>query len=78
MKDGERLNETQIAALAKKFRMAAGKSQLDAARELQVSKPAISQAENQPDKSFFKLRKRMIENYSPFKVVGPAYWLERK
>ena len=78
MKNGERLDEEQIATLAKKFRQAAGKSQLDAAHELRVSKPAISQAENQPEKSFFKLRKRMIEKYSPFKVIGPGYWLERK
>ncbi len=49
-----------------------------AARELGVSKPAVVQAENNPEKSFFKLRKRIIEKYSPYKLVGPVYWLEEK
>ena len=78
MHDGETLTEAKLAALAKYYRQASGKSQLDAARELRVSKPAIAMAENNPEKSLSKLRKRLIERYSPFKVVGPAYWLEKK
>jgi len=35
-------------------------------------------AEDFPEKSFFKLRKRIVEKYSIYKVVGPAYWLEKK
>ena len=78
MNEAKILTEARLAALAKQYRLAAGKTQLDAAREFRVSKPAIAMAENNPEKSLFKLRKRLIEKYSSFKVVGPAYWLEKK
>ena len=78
MNNREVLNEIELAALARQFREHAGKTQGEVARELRVSRPAIVQAENEPKKSFFKLRKRIIEKYSTFKVVGPAYWLEKK
>lgn len=78
MNDRKILDDRKLAALARKFREAAGKTQGDAARELKVSRPAIVQAENDPEKSFFSLRKRIIEKYSPFKLVGPAYWLEER
>jgi len=35
-------------------------------------------AEDFLEKSFFKLRKRIIEKYSRYKVVGPAFWLKKK
>ena len=78
MNERDILDERRLAALARQFREAAGKTQGEAASELRVSRPAIVQAENDPEKSFFKLRKRIIEKYSSFKVVGPAYWLEKK
>jgi len=78
MKDREIFDEEKLAALAKRVREAAGKTKADAARELGVSRPAVAQAENNPEKSFFSLRKRLIEKYSVFKVVGPVYWLEKK
>lgn len=78
MNDGELFDESKLAAMAKQFRIGAGKTQLEAARELRVSKPAISMAENEPQRSLFKLRKRMIERYSPFKVIGPNYRLDKK
>ena len=78
MNDREILTDADLAALAKRCRKKAGKSQLDAARELRVSKPSIAMAENSPRRSLFKLRKRIIEKYSTFKVVGPACWLEEK
>ena len=68
----------QLCAIAKRYRIAAGKSRAQAARELGVARPAIVYAEEAPEKSLFKLRKRIIEKYSPHKVVGPAFWLERK
>ena len=49
-----------------------------AALELKVSKAAVVMAENSPQRSLSKLRKRIIECYSEFKVVGPAFWLESK
>lgn len=72
------LEERELAALARTFREETGKTQGEAARELGVSRPSIVQAENNPKQSLFKLRKRMIEKNSAFKVVGPAYWLEKK
>jgi DNA-binding XRE family transcriptional regulator len=68
----------ELAALAKRYRTAAGKTRAQAARELRVARISVIQAEDDPEKSFFKLRKRIIEKYSPHKVVGPVYWMERK
>ncbi len=70
--------EKDLAALAKQFRMDSGKNRADAARELGVARPSLIQAEESPDKGLGKLRIRIIEKYSPFKVAGPAYWLVRK
>ena len=72
------LAESDLAATAKKYRQAAGKTRAQAARDLGVAPPAIVYAEDYPEKSFFKLRKRMIETNSPYKVVGPMFWLETK
>ena len=69
--------ETELAALAKKYRVAAGKNRAEAARELGVARPSLIHAEDFPEKSFTKLRSRIIEKYSPFKVRGPLFWLER-
>ncbi len=70
--------ESELASFAKKFRLATGKSRAQAARELGVARPTVFQAEENPELSLFKLRKRIIERYSPFKVIGPVYLLERK
>jgi len=77
MNERDILDERKLAALARQFRQAAGKTQGEAARELRVSRPAIVQAENNPEKSFFKLRKRIIEQYSDQLVEGPVYVLRR-
>jgi DNA-binding XRE family transcriptional regulator len=70
--------EKELAALAKKFRAAAGRNQSQAARELGVARPSLIHAEDYPEKTFVKLRRRMIEKYSPYRVKGPLYLLERK
>jgi predicted transcriptional regulator len=70
--------ESDLAALAKKMRQAAGQRKIDAAHELGVAPPAIHNAEERPDLSLHKLRIRMIETYSNYRVVGPVYYLERK
>lgn len=69
-------SESELAALAKSYREAAGKTQAEAAKELGVSRPTVAIAEGDPGASLTKLRVRMIEAYSPHKVVGPRYWLE--
>lgn len=72
------LTENDLAALAKRFRKKAGKTRAEAGRELGVSHVSIHRAEENPEVSLLKLRLRMIEAYSPFKVVGPVFYLERK
>ena len=69
------VTEAELATWAKKFRKAAGKTRAAAARELGVSRPSIFEAEECPESSLFKLRKRIIEKYSTVKVKGPEYRL---
>lgn len=64
--------------MAKQYRMAAGKSRAETARELHVSQPAVLYAEEYPEKSFQKLRRRIIEAYSDYVVEGPVYLLKQK
>jgi len=76
MKEKKLLTEADLAALAKKYRESAGKTRAEAAREMGVKHPSIFHAEESPAKSFFKLRKRIIEAYSPYSVRGPVFLLE--
>lgn len=70
------VTEAELASLAKQFREAAGKTRTQAARELNVSHVSVHQAEEMPEKGLTQLRKRMIELYSPHKIVGPVFILE--
>jgi DNA-binding XRE family transcriptional regulator len=72
------LAETALAKLARKFRQQAKKTRAQAARELCVSQTTIFNAEETPSQSLFKIRKRLIEKYSAFKVVGPVFLLRSK
>ena len=45
---------------------------------MKVSQTSIFHAEESPEQALFKLRKRMIAAYSPFKVIGPMFYLEKK
>ena len=78
MRSKDILAERELAALAKKYRQAAGRSRSEAARDMNVKHPSIFHAEESPGKSYVKLRVRLIETYSPFKVTGPVYLLEKK
>jgi DNA-binding XRE family transcriptional regulator len=78
MRDDNFVSEQGLAGLAKKFRTAAGKNRAEAARELGVARPSLIHAEDFPEKSFFKLRCRIIEKYSSYKVVGPLFLLQAK
>jgi DNA-binding XRE family transcriptional regulator len=71
-------SENDLAALAKRFRQQSGVSKAEAARQLGVTRGTIQQAEEYPAVSLTKLRRRMIEAYSPLAVVGPVYLLKRK
>jgi hypothetical protein len=72
------LAEKELAALAKGFRKKAEKSRAQAAREMRVSQTSIFNAEESPAQSLLKLRVRMIETYSPFRVVGPVFHVRKK
>ena len=78
MAKGNLFDEPELARLAKDAREAARKRKVDVARELKVAAPAVFNAEEKPDMSLTKLRIRMIETYSNYKVVGPVYYLEKK
>ena len=72
------LLEIDLARLSKRFRKQAGKSRAQAARDMEVSQTSIFHAEESPEQALVKLRKRMIAAYSPFKVIGPVFYLEKK
>ena len=72
------LSETDLAALAKRFRLKAKKKRAQAAREMQVSQTSIFNAEESREQSLLKLRIRMIEAYSSYRVTGPVFFLEKK
>jgi hypothetical protein len=72
------LTEEELAGFAKQCREKAGKKRAQAARDMGVSQTSIFNAEESPEQGLQKLRMRMIEAYSPFKVAGPVFYLERK
>jgi DNA-binding XRE family transcriptional regulator len=72
------LTEKDLAALAKQFRKQAGETRAQAGRKMGVSHVSIHRAEENPEESLFKLRARMVEAYSPFKVCGPVFHLKKK
>ena len=72
------VTEAELAALAREFRLKAGKTKIEAAAELGVGRPSVQLAEENPEQSLAKLRIRLIKRYSPYKVVGPVYLLKPK
>ena len=72
------MNENDMAVMAKMFRRRAGVTRAQAARDMKVSQTSIFNAEETPEQGLIKLRTRMIEAYSKFKVRGPVYLLEDK
>ena len=72
------LNENDLALMAKRFRRQAHTTRAQAARDMNVTQTSIFNAEEKPAQSLVKLRMRIIEAYSQFKVTGPVYLLEEK
>jgi DNA-binding XRE family transcriptional regulator len=72
------VRENDLARLAKRFRKQAGKTRAQAARDMGVAQTSIFQAEEMPEQALIKLRLRMIETYSQFKVIGPVFHLESR
>lgn len=71
------VSESDLAPLAKKARIEAGKSRPQVAKELKITRPSLFHAEESPSKSLTKLRCRIIEIYSSTKVTGPFYRIEQ-
>ena len=63
--------------MAKRFREQAKKTRAQAARDMGVKQTSIFNAEETPKSSFFKLRSRMIEAYSPYEVVSRIVLLRK-
>ena len=72
------VRESELAALAKRYRVKSGKKKAAVARELGVKASTVQLAEAYPRQSLSAFRIRMIEKYSPYKVVGPVYLLQKK
>jgi hypothetical protein len=72
------MNENDLAVIAKISRRKSGRTRAQAARDMGVAQTSIFNAEESPGQSLVKLRIRMIEAYSKFKVRGPVYLLEEK
>lgn len=72
------LSAEELAAYAREVRVRAGITQAEAARALGVSRAALCNAENKPEKSFAALRKRIIEGFSDQMVSGPHYRIMKK
>lgn len=71
-------SEAGLAVLAKQFRENSGKTKAALGRELGVSRASMQDAEERPERNMTKLRFRIIEACSPYRLEGPFYRLKRK
>ena len=76
MKLVRQVKETELAEIAKSVRQKAGKTRAQAARDMGIRQTSIFHAEESPEKSYTKLRIRMIEAYSHSRVNGPVFIVE--
>jgi len=74
----KKYSEAELALLAKFFREKSGKKKAQLARALDVTRATMQDVEGRPEKNLTKLRCRIIEHCSAFRVAGPAYWLEKR
>jgi len=72
------LDDAGLARMAKQCREAAGVTRAQAARDMDVSPPAIQYAEEDITQNLTQLRRRMIEAYSNNLIEGPVYLLKKK
>jgi len=71
-------SEPELATLAKQFREQSGKNKAELGRELKVTRATMQDVEERPERNLTKLRRRIIEKHSHFRVIGPVYYLEKK
>ena len=72
------VTERELAALAKQFRIKSGLTKAEISRKLRAGRSSVQLAEERPEQSLTKLRIRIIETCSPYRVSGPAFMLKRK
>lgn len=70
--------ESALPSIAKKCRLKAGKTKIQIANELGVTRPSVQLAEENPEQRLDSLRKRIIEACSEYSVEGPFYRLAKK
>src|SRR6266850_4032386 len=70
------IREEDLPQIAKAAREAAGRTRAEAARDLGVKFSSIFNAEENPRASLFQLRKKLIETYSNYQLVGPEFRLQ--
>jgi DNA-binding XRE family transcriptional regulator len=70
--------ESALPSIAKEYRLKAGKTKMQIATELGVTRPSVQLAEENPEQRLGSLRIRIIETYSEYKVEGPFYRLTKK
>ncbi|MEW6304039.1 MAG: hypothetical protein AB1705_11240 [Verrucomicrobiota bacterium] len=78
LKLDEPIAAEKLAAITRQVRLATGKTHRQIAEELGVSQPSVVFAETRPARSMTKLRKRIIETYSNYEVIGPFYLVREK
>jgi DNA-binding XRE family transcriptional regulator len=71
------VKEKELAKLAKAARKEVHLSKAEVARQLNVTRGTIHQAEEYADMSLTKLRIKIIEKCSPAKISGPLYQIKR-
>lgn len=72
------IHESSLPSIAKKCRLKAGKTKIQVAAELGVTRPSVQLAEENPEQHLGSLRIRIIEACSDYAVEGPFYRLTKK
>lgn len=67
-----------LTVLAREAWQASGKTQTVAAEDFGVAQATFAQAVNDPKRNLTALRMRIIEAFTPYRVVGPEYRLVKK
>lgn len=73
LKEGMYLADEQVAEAAKEARKSAGVSKAQASRDFGVAWASIHQAEEEPGRSLYELRIRMLKRYAGLTLEGPMY-----
>lgn len=76
--EGQVVSLRDILEIVKQARKRRGLSLEEVARDLDVPARMIEEAENQPLRGRFRLRRKMLEQLTGYTLKGPYYRLARK